>query len=87
MGEWINSFRPRQNDRHFPDDSFKSISLIDNLQISIRISLMFVPKGPIKNIPALVQIMALRRPGDKPLSEPMMIRLLTQNMRHLASMS
>ena len=29
------------------------------------------PKGPIKIFPALVQIMAYRRPGDKPLSEPM----------------
>ena len=25
----------------------------------------FVPKGPINNIPALAQIMAWRRPGDK----------------------
>ena len=32
---------------------------------------------PINNIPALVQIMAWRRPGDKPLSEPMMVSLLT----------
>ena len=39
--------------------------------------LKFVPKGPINNIPALVQIMAWRRPGDKPLSEPMMVRLPT----------
>ena len=39
--------------------------------------LKFVPKGPINNIPALVQIMAWRRPGDKPLSEPMMVSLLT----------
>ena len=31
----------------------------------------------INNIPALVQIMAWRRPGDKPLSEPMMVNLLT----------
>ena len=45
--------------------------------ISIDISLKFVPKGPINNIPALVQIMAWRRPGDKPLSEPMMVSLLT----------
>ena len=37
----------------------------------------FVPKGPINNIPALIQIMAWRRPGDKPLSEPMMVSLLT----------
>ena len=34
-------------------------------------------KGPINNIPALVQIMAWRRPGDKRLSEPMMVSLLT----------
>ena len=40
------------------------------------ISLKFVPKGLMKNIPALVQ-MAWRRPGDKPLSEPMMVSLLT----------
>ena len=43
----------------------------------IRITLKFVPKGPIDNNPALVQIMAWRRPGDKPLSEPKMVRLLT----------
>ena len=41
------------------------------------ISLRFVPKGLINNIPALVQIMAWHRPGDKPLSEPMMVNLLT----------
>ena len=37
----------------------------------------FVRKGSINNIPALVQIMAWRRPGDKPLSGPMMVRLPT----------
>ena len=31
----------------------------------------------MNNIPALVQIMAWHRPGDKPLSEPMLIILLT----------
>ena len=41
----------------------------------IKNSLKFVPKGPINNIPALVQIMAWRRPGDKPLSEPMSLSL------------
>ena len=45
--------------------------------ISITISLKFVRRGPINNIPALVQIMAWRRSGDKPLSEPMMVSLLT----------
>ena len=43
--------------------------------ILIQISLKYVPKGPINNNPALVQIMAWHRPGAKPLSEPMMVRL------------
>ena len=59
------------------DDTFKRISLNENVIISIKISLKFVPKGPINNIPALVQIMAWRRSGDKPLSEPMMVSSLT----------
>ena len=33
------------------------------------------PRVPINNIPALVQILAWRRSGDKPLSEPMMVSL------------
>ena len=74
---FINTLRPRQNGRHFPDDSFKWIFLNENVWISIEVSLKFAPKGPINNIPALVQIMAWRRPGDKPLSEPMMVSLLT----------
>ena len=44
-----------------------------NIWILIEILLKFVAKGPINNIPALVQIMAWCQPGDKPLSEPMMI--------------
>ena len=40
-------------------------------------SLKSVPQNPINNIPALVQIMAWRRPGDKPLSEPTMVKLPT----------
>ena len=67
---FINTLRPRQNGRHFADDIFKCIFLNENVSISIKISLKFVPKGPVNNIPALVQIMAWRRPGDKPLSEP-----------------
>ena len=42
-------------------------------EIPIKISMKFVPKGPINNIPAMVQMMAWCRPGDKPLSEPMMV--------------
>ena len=56
---------------------FNRISLNENVWIPIKISLKFVPKGPMKNTPALIQIMTWRRSGDKPLSEPMMISLLT----------
>ena len=69
----INTMRPRQNGCRFADDTFKRIFLNENVRISINISLKFVPKGPINNIPALVQIMAWRRSSDKPLSEPMMV--------------
>ena len=71
----FNTLRPRQNGRHFADDIFKRIFLNENVWIPIKISLKFVPKGPINNIPALVQMMVWRRPGAKPLSEPMMVSL------------
>ena len=73
----INTLRPRQNGRHFADNTFKRIFLKKNVRISIKISLKFVPKSPIGNIPALFQLMAWHRPGDKPLSEAMMVSLLT----------
>ena len=73
----INTLRPRQNGRHFADDIFKRIFLNENIWIPIKISLKFFPKGSINYIPALVQIMAWCRPGDKPLSEPMMVNLPT----------
>ena len=69
----VNTLRPRQHGRHFADDTFKRIFLNENVIISIKILLMFVIKDPINNIPALVQIMAWRRPGDKPLSKPMLV--------------
>ena len=53
---------------HFTDVIFKCIFLNENLWILNKISLRFVPKVPVNNIPSLVQIMAWRRPGDKPLS-------------------
>ena len=81
-GNWdhLNSFntlRPGQNGRHFADDTFNRIFVNENVRISIKFSLKFVPKDPINNIPALVQIMAWRRPGAKPLSEMVMVSLLT----------
>ena len=55
------------------DDIFNRIFVNENVIISIKFSLQFVPKGPINNIPVLVQIMAWRRPGNKPLSEAVML--------------
>ena len=59
----------------------------ENVQILIKISLKFVPKGPINNIPAMVQIMAWLQPGDKSLSEPMMTLFGDTYICHSASMS
>ena len=50
--------------------------------ILIKFSLKFVPKCLIDNNPALVQIMAWRRIGDKPLSEPMLTWSTEAYMRH-----
>ena len=71
----------------FQDDIFKCIFLNENVKISIKISLKFVPKSPINNIPALVQIMAWLRTGDKPSSEPMRTQFNDAFMRHSASVS
>ena len=57
----------------FAGDIFKCIFLNENVWILIKISLKFVHEGPIDYIPLLDQIMAWRRPGYKPLSEPMMV--------------
>ena len=91
IGKWLYSCRTVEFDtpfmpKHieaetkwtpFADDIFKCIFLNDNVWFPIKISLKFVPKGRINNSPALVQIMAWRRPGDKQLSEPMMVSLPT----------
>ena len=71
----LNTLRERQHGRRFAD-TFKLILLSDNFRIAIKISPKFVPKGPINNNPALVQIMARDQPGTKPLSAPAMVRLL-----------
>ena len=74
-----NTLRTRQNGRCFADDIFKCTFLNENVWIPIKISLKFVPKGPINNIPALVQIMTWRRPCDMPIADPMMVSLPTHH--------
>ena len=73
----ITTLRPRQCGRHFADNIFRCIFLNENVWISLKISLKFVPKVRINNIPALAPIMGWCQPGDKPLSEPIMVSFLT----------
>ena len=78
-----------QNGRHFvrSDDNFKCIFLNENDRIPILISLKFIPRSPIDNKQALVQVMAWRRTGDKSLPEPMLIQFTDAYMRHKGHMS
>ena len=62
---WFNTLRPRGSRHHLADDIFKYIFLNENVWILINILLKFIPKGPINNIPALVQMMAWRRPRQQ----------------------
>ena len=57
------------------NDIFKYIFWNKNDKILIQISFKFVPKTPIDNAPALVQLMAWRL-TDKPLPEPMMTQFI-----------
>ena len=43
----INSFPPGQNGRLFTDDIFRCIFVNETFCILVKISLKFVPKGPI----------------------------------------
>ena len=70
----VNTLRPRQNERQFADDIFKCSFFVWKC---INISLKFVPKDQINTIATLVQMMAWRRLGAKPLFEPMMFSLQT----------
>ena len=70
----INTLRPRQiaaNSHTTFSNAFSS----KKWWISLKISLKFAPKFRINNIPVLVQIVAWRRPGDRPLSGPMTVYL------------
>ena len=58
-----------QNCHHFADDIASCIFMDNKIRILIQISLNFVPEGPINNNPALVQVMAWHRTGDRSLFE------------------
>ena len=63
------------------DDIFKCIFVNENDRIPIQISLEFGPRSPIDNMPALFQVMAWHRTGDKPLPEPMLTQFNDAYMR------
>ena len=52
-----------------------AFSWMKMLEFRLKFHWSFLPKDPINNVQALVQIMAWHRPGDKPLSEPMVVKL------------
>ena len=71
----VNTLRPRQNDCHFTAYIFNCIFFQWKLLYLDLISLKYVPSGTNIKMPALIKIIACCRPGDKPLSEPMMVFL------------
>ena len=82
--EWLNltCFSPGLNGHHFTHNHFKCILINEKFCILIRISLKFVPKGPIDKKSALVHVMAWRWTGDKPLPKPMPTQFTDAYMRH-----
>ena len=70
--KWLQFYK-----RHFKTHLLERTNLI-----SFKISLKFVHKGPFDNKSALGQVIAWRRTGNKPLSEPMMAQLTDACMRH-----
>ena len=67
----FNTLRSRKNESHFRTTFSYAFSCMQMYELRC------VSKVRINNIMALVQIIAWRRSGDKPLSEPMMVSLLT----------
>ena len=64
--------QPHPHPYPHPAPKFKRIFLNENVRISIQFSLRFIPKSSIDNESALVQVMACRLLGDKPLPKPML---------------
>ena len=63
------------------DYILKCIFLYENDRIQIQIALKLASSSTIDNRPALIQVMAWRRKGDKQLPEPMMTQFTDAYMR------
>ena len=68
--------RPRHHCCFFANYFFKCIFSNENAWITPKISLMYVSNVPINSVSALVQIIAWRRPGNRPSSEEIIVSLL-----------
>ena len=69
------------------NDIFECNFVNENVFISMKISLKFVPKGQIDNKSSLVPVMAWCRRSDKALHEPVMNQFGDAYMRHPTAMS
>ena len=82
QSRWVKSSLSGENMCPFADESFKCVFMNEKFYILMQFSLMFVPKVPIDNKSALVEIMAWQQTGDKPLPEPMLTQYKQANMQH-----
>ena len=78
----INSSPPGQNDCNIADDIYKHMFMNEKFCVLIEISPKFVPKDPVDNKSALVQVMAWHRTGDKPLAETILKQFTETYIRH-----
>ena len=77
-----NTSPPGQNGSYFADGILKCIFMNEKSWILIRIFRKFVPESLIDNKSALIQVMAWRRTGGKPLPKPMLSPFIDAYMRH-----
>ena len=69
----VNTLRPRQNGRNFQKTFPNAFSLMKMYEFQLRFHWGLFLRVRLAIFLALVYIMAWRRPGDKQLSEPMMV--------------
>ena len=88
--QWVknlNSSPSGQNGRHFAGDIFRCILLMKNFVFWLKFHLSLFLRIQLTINPALVQILAWCQIGDKPWSEPMLIRFTDAHMWYNGEMS
>ena len=64
-----------------PRDKMAAYDIFRCIFVNIKFCI-FIPKGPVDNIPTMVEKMTWRRIGDKPLSRPMLTQFTDAYMWH-----